>query len=247
MNLPLKTDLSGKVAVVTGAGGVLCSVFAKALAAAGAKVSLLNRTLANAEVVAEEIRADGGTAKAYQCNVLSKEDLERCRDEIIRDFGPCDILINGAGGNNARATTDKEYYEPGDLEAETKFFFDLDREGVFNLNFIGVLLTTQVFAQDMVDRPGCNILNISSMNAYTPLTKIPAYSGANPASRTPPCCGTRHGPLRSAGRTIRGAAVSSGQRRGGIHHRCGDPGGRRLQRLLGGVEHGVIYQGQDKR
>ena len=184
MNLPLKTDLSGKTAVVTGAGGVLCSVFSKALAAAGAKVALLNRTLANAEVVAEEIRADGGTAKAYQCNVLSKEDLERCREEVSRDFGPCDILINGAGGNNARATTDKEYYEPGDLDAETKSFFDLDREGVeavFNLNFTGVLLTTQTFAQDMVGRPGCNILNISSMNAYTPLTKIPAYSGAKAA------------------------------------------------------------------
>ena len=184
MNLPLKTDLSGKVAVVTGAGGILCSVFSKALAAAGAKVALLNRTLANAEVVAEEIRADGGTAKAYQCNVLSKEDLERCHEEVIRGFGPCDILINGAGGNNARATTDKEYYEPGDLDADTKSFFDLDREGVeavFNLNFTGVLLTTQVFARDMVDRPGCNILNISSMNAYTPLTKIPAYSGAKAA------------------------------------------------------------------
>lgn len=184
MNLPLKTDLSGKTAVVTGAGGVLCSVFSKALAAVGAKVALLNRTLANAEVVAEEIRADGGTAKAYQCNVLSKEDLERCREEVSRDFGPCDILINGAGGNNARATTDKEYYEPGDLDAETKSFFDLDREeveAVFNLNFTGVLLTTQTFARDMVGRPGCNILNISSMNAYTPLTKIPAYSGAKAA------------------------------------------------------------------
>ena len=184
MNLPLKTDLSGKLAVVTGAGGVLCSEFAKALAAAGAKVALLNRTLAYAEVVAEAIRADGGTAKAYQCNVLSKEDLERCRTEVNADFGPCDILINGAGGNNARATTDKEYYEPGDLDAETKSFFDLDQEGVqsvFNLNFTGTLLTTQVFAKDMVGREGCNILNISSMNAYIPLTKIPAYSGAKAA------------------------------------------------------------------
>ena len=102
----------------------------------------------------------------------------------LADFGPCDILINGAGGNNARATTDKEYYEPGDLDAETKSFFDLDQEGVqsvFNLNFTGTLLTTQVFAKDMVGREGCNILNISSMNAYTPLTKIPAYSGAKAA------------------------------------------------------------------
>lgn len=184
MKLPLKTDLSGKVAVVTGAGGVLCGEFSKALAAAGAKVALLNRTLAHAEAVAEEIRAQGGTAKAYQCNVLDREALDACHQAALADFGPCDILINGAGGNNPRATTDKEYFEPGDLDAETKSFFALDREGVeavFNLNFTGVLLTTQVFARDMVGREGGNILNISSMNAYTPLTKIPAYSGAKAA------------------------------------------------------------------
>jgi NAD(P)-dependent dehydrogenase (short-subunit alcohol dehydrogenase family) len=184
MKLPLKTDLSGKVAVVTGAGGVLCGEFSKALAAAGAKVALLNRTLAHAEAVAEEIRAQGGTAKAYQCNVLDREALDACHQAVLADFGPCDILINGAGGNNPRATTDKEYFEPGDLDAETKSFFALDREGVeavFNLNFTGVLLTTQVFARDMVGREGGNILNISSMNAYTPLTKIPAYSGAKAA------------------------------------------------------------------
>ena len=184
MKLPLKTDLSGKVAVVTGAGGVLCGEFSKALAAAGAKVALLNRTLAHAEAVAEEIRAQGGTAKAYQCNVLYREALDACHQAVLADFGPCDILINGAGGNNPRATTDKEYFEPGDLDAETKSFFALDREGVeavFNLNFTGVLLTTQIFARDMVGREGGNILNISSMNAYTPLTKIPAYSGAKAA------------------------------------------------------------------
>lgn len=184
MKLPLKTDLSGKVAVVTGAGGVLCGEFSKALAAAGAKVALLNRTLAHAEAVAEEIRAQGGTAKAYQCNVLDREALDACHQAALADFGPCDILINGAGGNNPRATTDKEYFEPGDLDAETKSFFALDREGVeavFNINFTGVLLTTQIFARDMVGREGGNILNISSMNAYTPLTKIPAYSGAKAA------------------------------------------------------------------
>lgn len=184
MKLSLKTDLSSKVAVVTGAGGVLCGEFSKALAAAGAKVALLNRTLAHAEAVAEEIRAQGGTAKAYQCNVLDREALDACHQAVLADFGPCDILINGAGGNNPRATTDKEYFEPGDLDAETKSFFALDREGVeavFNLNFTGVLLTTQIFARDMVGREGGNILNISSMNAYTPLTKIPAYSGAKAA------------------------------------------------------------------
>ena len=105
-------------------------------------------------------------------------------DQVLADFGPCDILINGAGGNNPRATTDKEYYEAGDIDAEVKSFFDLDKSGVefvFNLNFIGSLIPTQAFARQMVGREGCNILNISSMNAYRPLTKIPAYSGAKAA------------------------------------------------------------------
>lgn len=184
MKLPLKVDLSGKVAVVTGAGGVLCGMFAKALAASGAKVAVLDLNETAAEKVAAEIRADGGTAKAYMCNVLDKESLEACHQAVLRDLGPCDILINGAGGNNPRATTDKEYFEPGDIDAETKSFFDLEEKGVefvFNLNFIGTLLPTQTFAKDMVGRDGCNILNISSMNAYTPLTKIPAYSGAKSA------------------------------------------------------------------
>ena len=184
MKLPLKVDLSGKVAVVTGAGGVLCGMFAKALAASGAKVAVLDLNETAAEKVAAEIRADGGTAKAYMCNVLDKESLEACHQAVLRDLGPCDIIINGAGGNNPRATTDKEYFEPGDIDAETKSFFDLEEKGVefvFNLNFIGTLLPTQTFAKDMVGRDGCNILNISSMNAYTPLTKIPAYSGAKSA------------------------------------------------------------------
>ena len=184
MKLPLNVDLSGKVAVVTGAGGVLCGMFAKALAASGAKVAVLDLNETAAEKVAAEIRADGGAAKAYMCNVLDKESLKACHQAVLRDLGPCDILINGAGGNNPRATTDKEYFEPGDIDAETKSFFDLEEKGVefvFNLNFIGTLLPTQTFAKDMVGRDGCNILNISSMNAYTPLTKIPAYSGAKAA------------------------------------------------------------------
>ena len=184
MNYNLKTDLSGKTAVVTGAGGILCGMFAKALAAAGAKVAVLDLNEAAAESVAEEIRAEGGVAKAYKCNVLEKESLENCHSAVLADLGPCDILINGAGGNNPRATTDMEYYMPGDIDAETKSFFDLDQSGVefvFNLNFIGTLLPTQVFAKDMLGREGCTILNVSSMNAYTPLTKIPAYSGAKAA------------------------------------------------------------------
>ena len=184
MKLPLNVDLSGKVAVVTGAGGVLCGMFSKALASAGAKVAVLDLNEEAAEKVASEIRADGGEAKAYKCNVLEKESMEACHQAVLADFGPCDILINGAGGNNPRATTDKEYFEIGDIDAETKSFFDLEQKGVefvFNLNFIGTLVPTQTFARDMVGREGCNILNISSMNAYTPLTKIPAYSGAKAA------------------------------------------------------------------
>ncbi len=180
----LNTNLENKVAVVTGAGGVLCSAFAKVLARAGAKVALLDLNYEAANKYAEEIIAEGGCAKAYACNVLDKDACYAVADQVLEDLGPCDILLNGAGGNNPRATTDKEYFELGDVEADTKSFFDLDKSGVefvFNLNFIGTLIPTQAFARQMVGRPGCNILNISSMNAYTPLTKIPAYSGAKAA------------------------------------------------------------------
>lgn len=180
----LNTDLTGKVAVVTGAGGVLCSGFAKVLARAGAKVALLDLNYDAADKYAQQIVAEGGVAKAYKCNVLDKDVCYGVADQVLADFGPCDILLNGAGGNNARATTDKEYFEPGDIEADTKSFFDLDKSGVefvFNLNFIGTLIPTQAFARQMVGRSGCNIMNISSMNAYSPLTKIPAYSGAKAA------------------------------------------------------------------
>ena len=180
----LNTDLTGKVAVVTGAGGVLCSAFAKTLSRAGAKVALLDLNFEAAEEFAKEIIAEGGIAKAYSCNVLDKEICETVAKEIEEDFGLCDILINGAGGNNPKATTDKEYFELGDIDADTKSFFDLDSAGVglvFNLNFLGTLIPTQAFAKQMIGRKGCNILNISSMNAYTPLTKIPAYSGAKAA------------------------------------------------------------------
>ena len=180
----LSTDLSGKVAVVTGAGGVLCSEFAKVLARAGAKVALLNRTVEKAQKYADEINAEGGTAIAYACNVLDKEQTYAVAEQVLADLGPCDILINGAGGNNPKATTDKEYYEDGDLDADTKSFFDLDEagvSGVFDLNFLGSLIPTQAFARQMLGRKGCCVLNISSMNAFTPLTKIPAYSGAKAA------------------------------------------------------------------
>ena len=182
--LPIGIDLSGKVAVVTGAGGVLCSMMAAALAAAGAKVALLDRNQEAAQKFADEIVADGGIAKGYAANVLMKDSLADFHKQVLADFGKCDILINGAGGNNPKAQTDKEYYENGDIDADTKSFFDLDETGVefvFNLNFLGTLLPTQEFAKDMLGRKGCSVLNISSMNAYTPLTKIPAYSGAKAA------------------------------------------------------------------
>ena len=181
----LDTDLSGKVAVVTGAGGVLCSDMAKVLARAGAKVALLNRTLSKAQVHAEAIVAEGGIAKAYQCNVLVENDCKVVAQQVLEDFGPCDILVNGAGGNSAKANTDKEFYEPGDIDDSTlQTFFAISPENVssvLELNFLGTLLPTQAFAKQMLGRPGCCIVNISSMNAFTPLTKIPAYSGAKAA------------------------------------------------------------------
>lgn len=180
----LATDLTGKVAVVTGAGGVLCSHLAKVLARAGAKVALVNRSEEAINRYADEIIAEGGIAKAYKGNVLIKEDMERIADQVLAELGPCGILLNGAGGNNPRATTDKEYFEPGDMDADLKTFFNLDEETVnmvFDLNYNGTLIPTQAFAKHMVRNGGGNIINISSMNAYRPLTKTPAYSGAKAA------------------------------------------------------------------
>lgn len=184
MKLPFEINLKNKVVVITGAGGVICSHLAKAVASCGAKVALLDLNVAAAEAQALIIRAEGGIAKGFEANVLIKESLEKCHENVLKEFGKCDILINGAGGNNPRATTDNEYAELDDSIKEMKTFFDLDQSGVefvFNLNFIGTLLPTQVFAKDMVGRKDSSILNISSMNAYTPLTKIPAYSGAKAA------------------------------------------------------------------
>lgn len=178
----INTDLTGKVAVVTGAGGVLCSAFAKVLARAGAKVALLDLNEEAAQGFANEIVAEGGVAKAYKCNVLDKESCYTVADAVEADLGKCDVLINGAGGNNPRATTDNEYQH--EAKEGQKTFFDLEPNGVdfvFKLNFQGTLLPTQVFAKDMVDKQHGCILNISSMNAYIPLTKIPAYSGAKAA------------------------------------------------------------------
>jgi NAD(P)-dependent dehydrogenase (short-subunit alcohol dehydrogenase family) len=185
MKTPLNVDLTNKVVVITGAGGVLCSMFAKATAQCGAKVALLDRNFENAQQFADEIIAEGNIAKAYSVDVLNKESLEQARMLIKEELGTCDILINGAGGNNPRATTTNEYYFPGDLtKHEFVNFFNIDPkdvEFVFNLNFLGTLIPTQVFAPDMVEKEDASIINLSSMNAFTPLTKIPAYSGAKAA------------------------------------------------------------------
>ncbi len=172
-----------RVVVVTGAGGVLCSVIAEGYARAGAKVALLDLSLEAAERAAAAISGKGFTARPYKCNVLELESLRECRERISAELGSCDILINGAGGNSPRANTDDEFYSEEDV-GRIKTFFDLDRSGVefvFHLNYMGTLLPTQVFAEDMVKKDDASILNISSMNAFCPLTKIPAYSGAKAA------------------------------------------------------------------
>jgi NAD(P)-dependent dehydrogenase (short-subunit alcohol dehydrogenase family) len=188
MKVPLNIDLKGKVAVVTGGGGVLCSMMAKALASVGAKVAILDLKAEAAQQAADEITADGGVAIGVPANVLDRASLEAAHETILAKYGPCDILINGAGGNNPKGTTANEFASPADIAAAPepgKFnFFNLDPSGiqfVFNLNFIGTLLPTQVFAADMVKKQHGTILNVSSMNAFRPLTKIPAYSGAKAA------------------------------------------------------------------
>lgn len=185
--IPFKIDLTGKTAVVTGGGGVLCSAFAKAIGETGANIAVLDLRLEAAQKVADEINAAGGKAIGLSANVLEKASLEAAKAEVDKAFGGCDILINGAGGNNPKGTTTKEYLFPEDLKGVDKditTFFELDPSGiqfVFNLNFLGTLLPTQVFAKDMAGREAPVILNVSSMNSFRPLTKIPAYSAAKAA------------------------------------------------------------------
>ena len=191
MNLTF--DLSGKLAVVTGGGGVLCSGFSKTLAAAGAKVAVCDLRPDAAEKVASEIRANGGCAAAFTMNVLEKGSVEAARQAIYETFGVSriDLLLNGAGGNNPKGSTSRDVLTPEEAAELTangtiegvKTFFDLDPEGisfVFNLNFLGTLIPTQVFTRDMCAEGG-TIINVSSMNAFRPLTRIPAYSGAKAA------------------------------------------------------------------
>ncbi|MCL1792630.1 MAG: SDR family oxidoreductase [Oscillospiraceae bacterium] len=185
--IPFKIGLTGKTVVITGGGGVLCSEFACALAECGANIALLDIKRENAEKVAEAINNAGcGKAIAVQCDILSPENLKEARNTVSENFGPCDILINGAGGNHPKGTTTKEYFFDGDLEASEDIltFFDLLPENVrfvFDINFTGAFLATQTFARDMIAKKDCTIINISSLNAFAPLTKIPAYSAAKAA------------------------------------------------------------------
>lgn len=187
MNLPFTVNLKDKVAVVTGGAGVLGGYWVDALAACGAKVAILDRNLSLAERKAGEVLEAGGIALGVEADVLNKESLRKAHELVLERFGACDILLNGAGGNHPKGTTTKEYLYPEDLNNEAEdliTFFDLDEQGirfVFDLNFLGTLLPSQEFSKDMIGRKGCTIINVSSMNAYTPLTKIPAYSAAKAA------------------------------------------------------------------
>ena len=179
IDLPLNIDFTGKVVVITGAGGAICGSMARAFAQAGAKVAALNRSVEKVNALADELNAEGFVCKGYGVDVTDREALEAVRIAVLTDLGPCDILINGAGGNHPSATTDNEYqYEAWE---GCKTFFDLSTDGVdsvFALNFLGTLLPTQVFSRDMIERKTGCILNISSMNALLPLTKIPVYSAS---------------------------------------------------------------------
>ena len=181
-NIVVDNFFEGKVAVVTGAGGVIGSEISRELARFGTKIAILDRDICLGKNVANAIMRDGGKAIAVECNVLDKESLLRARDEVRSGLGKVDLLVNGAGGNHKMATCESEYCEIG--KSQGGDFFALTEDGVrhvFDLNFLGTFLPTQVFAEDMIGRVGSSILNISSMNAFTPLTKIPAYSGAKAA------------------------------------------------------------------
>ena len=179
IRLPINIDYTGKVVVITGAGGLICGAMTRAFAQSGAKVAALDVNEDAVKVLADELKGEGFVCEGYKCDVLEPDDIKAVHEKVLADLGACDILVNGAGGNNPRATTDNEYHH--EAKESGKSFFDLDASGVdfvFKLNFQGTLLPTQEFAKDMVDKKKGCILNISSMNAYTPLTKIPAYSAA---------------------------------------------------------------------
>lgn len=178
---PIHDNLKGKTAVITGGSGVLCSEMARELARQGANVAILNRTVEKGEVVASEIKASGGSALAVAADVLDRDSLVNAREVIVGEFGKVDILINGAGGNHPDAITAVETYQEDSTE---KSFFDMDENGfskVFDSNFTGTFLTCQVFGKELLKQDAPVIINISSMSAYSPMTKVPAYSAAKSA------------------------------------------------------------------
>ncbi|MCS4486561.1 SDR family oxidoreductase [Staphylococcus americanisciuri] len=182
MNLPFQINLKNKVAVITGGTGVIGSEMSKALAQCGAKVAMVGIKDDSKELI-DEITSFGGQASFFLGDVTNKDEMERVRAEVHDTFGTVDILVNGAGGNAPRGTTDDERYDVNG-KSDTKTFFDLDAKSVgfvMDLNFLGTFIPSQVFGADMVDKEDAAIINISSMNAFTPLTKIPAYSGAKSA------------------------------------------------------------------
>ena len=247
MELPIHVDLKDKVAVVTGAGGVLCSIMAQALAACGAKVAVLDLKEEAAQACADAIVKEGGQALAIAANVLDKASLEAAHEKVLAAFGPTDILLNGAGGNNPKGTTAREFATQEDVlnPQEGQFnFFNLDPNGisfVFNLNFIGTLLPTQVFCADMVKKGHGTILNVSSMNAFRPLTKIPAYSGAKAAISN----FTQWLATHFAGTGIRCNAIAPGflvtnQNRGLLFNADGTPTARSAKILNGTPTHRFV-------
>lgn len=242
MDLPLNIDFSGKVVVITGAGGVICGTMARAFAQAGAKVAALDLNEDAVKKLADELKAEGFVCEGYKANVLDPDALKAVHEAVLADLGPCDILVNGAGGNNPRATTDNEYQH--EAKPGGKSFFDLDPSGVdfvFKLNFQGTLLPTQAFAFDMVEKHSGCILNISSMNAYIPLTKIPAYSGAKAAISN----FTQWLATHFAGTGIRCNAIAPGflvtnQNRGLLFNADGTPTARSAKILNGTPTHRFV-------
>ncbi|MBR2413880.1 MAG: SDR family oxidoreductase [Clostridia bacterium] len=242
LDLPLKIDYTGKVVVITGAGGLICGAMARAFAQCGAKVAALDLNEEAVKNLENELTAEGFVCKGYKANVLDPEALKAVHEQVVADLGKCDILVNGAGGNNPRATTDNEYQH--EHKEGGKSFFDLDADGVdfvFKLNFQGALLPTQAFAVDMVEKQAGCILNISSMNAYTPLTKIPAYSAAKAGISN----FTQWLATHFAGTGIRCNAIAPGflvssQNRGLLFNADGTPTARSAKILNGTPTHRYV-------